>query len=143
MKELIDTLKGWEAEGHSAAGAVVVRTFGSAPRAEGAVLLVSDDDRLAGSVSGGCVEGAAFEEIQRARRDGHARVIRYGISDEQAWDVGLACGGTIDVLVEPFVRPEAASAATDKAEGRAIVTPLPPDAPPAEFGLHQPGDGAP
>ena len=143
MKELIDTLKGWEAEGHSAARAVVVRTFGSAPRPEGAVLLVSDDDRLAGSVSGGCVEGAAFEEIQRARRDGHARVIRYGISDEQAWDVGLACGGTIDVLVEPTVRAEAEAAAADAGEGRAIVTPLPPDAPPAEFGFHQPGNGAP
>jgi len=143
MKELIDTLHAWQAGGHQAARAVVVRTFGSAPRPEGAVLLVSDDDRLAGSVSGGCVEGAAFEEIQRARRDGHSRVIRYGISDEQAWDVGLACGGTIDVLVEPLVRPEAAAAAAGGREGRAIVTPLPPDAPPAEFGLHQPGDGAP
>lgn len=143
MKELIDTLRAWEAEGHGAARAVVVRTFGSAPRPEGAVMLVSDDDRLAGSVSGGCVEGAAFEEIQRARRDGHARVIRYGISDEQAWDVGLACGGTIDVLVEPLVRPEAEAAAMDVQDGRAIVTPLPPDAPSAEFGSHQPGDGAP
>ena len=143
MKELIDTLTGWEAEGHSAARAVVVRAFGSAPRPEGAVLLVSDDDRLAGSVSGGCVEGAAFEEIQRARRDGHARVIRFGISDEQAWDVGLACGGTIDVLVEPTVRAEAEAAAREVSEGRAIVTPLPADAPPAEFGFHQPGDGAP
>jgi xanthine dehydrogenase accessory factor len=142
MKELLDTLQGWEAEGHSAARAVVVRTFGSAPRPEGAVLLVSDDDRLAGSVSGGCVEGAAFEEIQRARRDGHSRVIRYGISDEEAWDVGLACGGTIDVLVEPLVRPEAEVAAADTREGRAIVTPLPADAPPEAFGLHQPGDGA-
>jgi xanthine dehydrogenase accessory factor len=141
MKELLDTLQGWEADGHSAARAVVVRTFGSAPRPEGAVLLVSDDDRLAGSVSGGCVEGAAFEEIQRARRDGHSRVIRYGISDEDAWDVGLACGGTIDVLVEPLVRPEAEAAARDVREGRAIVTPLPADAPPEAFGLHQPGDG--
>ena len=71
MKELIDTLDGWQAEGHDVGRAVVVRTFGSAPRPEGAVLLVSDDGRLAGSVSGGCVEGAAFEEIERARRDGH------------------------------------------------------------------------
>src|SRR3954469_9431168 len=131
MKELIETLDGWEAAGHTAARAVVVRTFGSAPRPEGAVLLVSDDDQLAGSVSGGCVEGAAFEEIQRARRDGHARVIRYGISDEQAWDVGLACGGTIDVLVEPLVRPEAEAAAADLREGRAVITPLPADAPPS------------
>lgn len=145
MKELIDTLNSWEAEGHAAGRAVVVRTFGSAPRPEGAVMLVSDDGRLAGSVSGGCVEGAAFEEIERARRDGHARVIRYGISDEQAWDVGLACGGTIDVLVEPTVRPEAAAAAREAATtgGRAIVTPLPADAPPATFGPHQPGDGEP
>jgi xanthine dehydrogenase accessory factor len=144
MKELIETLNAWEAEGHQAGRAVVVRTFGSAPRPEGAVMLVSDDGRLAGSVSGGCVEGAAFEEIERAFRDGMARVIRYGISDEQAWDVGLACGGTIDVLVEPRVRPEAEAAARDAATtgGRAIVTPLPGDAPPAEFGAHQPGDGA-
>ena len=81
--------------------AVVVRTFGCAPRPEGAVLLVTDDGRLAGSVSGGCVEGAAAEEIWAARKHGRERVIRYGISDEQAWDVGLACGGTIDVLVSP------------------------------------------
>ena len=81
--------------------AVVVRTFGSAPRPEGAVLLVTDDGRIAGSVSGGCVEGAAAEEIWAARKAGRERVIRYGISDEQAWDVGLACGGTIDVLISP------------------------------------------
>ena len=144
MKELIETLTAWEAEGHEAGRAVVVRTFGSAPRPEGAVLLVSDDGRLAGSVSGGCVEGAAFEEIERARRDGMARVIRYGISDEQAWDVGLACGGTIDVLVEPLVRPEAEAAAREAATegGRAMVTPLPGTRRRPEFGPHQPGDGA-
>src|SRR6478672_3035597 len=139
MKELLDTLNAWQAEGHQAARAVVVRTFGSAPRPEGAVLLVSDDDRLAGSVSGGCVEGAAFEEIQRARRDGNARVIRYGISDEEAWDVGLACGGTIDVLVEPLVRDATAAAA--KELGRVVAIPLPADAPPPEFGRSEPGAG--
>ena len=64
---------------------------------------MTDDGRIAGSVSGGCVEGAAAEEILAARKDGRQRVIRYGISDEQAWDVGLACGGTIDVLVSPAV----------------------------------------
>ena len=103
MQELLDTLEAWRAEatGVSVGRAVVVRTFGSAPRPEGAVLLVTDDGRIAGSVSGGCVEGAAAEEILAARRTGRERVIRYGISDEQAWDVGLACGGTIDVLVSP------------------------------------------
>ena len=92
MKELLDTLTSWQGEGIDAGRAVVVRTFGSAPRPEGAVLLRATDGRIAGSVSGGCVEGAAAEQIEHARSTGKARVIRYGISDEQAWDVGLACG---------------------------------------------------
>ncbi|HET7727329.1 MAG TPA: XdhC/CoxI family protein [Candidatus Limnocylindrales bacterium] len=146
MKELLDTLETWREEQAGIGRAVVVRTFGSAPRPEGAVLLVADDGRIAGSVSGGCVEGAAAEEIGRARREGRSRVIRYGISDEQAWDVGLACGGTIDVLVEPLVREAALSAARDtlvgRSGGRAVVTPLPPDAPPAAFGAHEPGEGS-
>jgi xanthine dehydrogenase accessory factor len=120
---------------------VVVRTFGSAPLPVGSVLIVAEDGSVAGSVSGGCVEGAAFEEIERARRDGMARVIRYGISDEQAWDVGLACGGTIDVLIEPEVRAATADAAEHL--GRVVAIPLPADAPPAEFGLSPPGDGEP
>src|SRR3990170_3964518 len=101
MRELLDTLDAWRAEGADIGRAVLVRTFGSAPRPEGAVLATTADGRIAGSVSGGCVEGAAAEEIDKARQTGNSRVIRYGISDEQAWDVGLACGGTIDVLVEP------------------------------------------
>src|SRR4051812_30455119 len=147
MKELLDTLSTWAADGtlgDAVGRAVVVRTFGSAPRPEGAVLLLASDGRIAGSVSGGCVEGAAAEEIERARATGRSRVIRYGISDEDAWDVGLACGGTIDVLVEPEVRRETVDAAEGSTRdiGRAVVTPLPPDAPPAEFGAHEPGDGA-
>jgi len=73
MKEVRDTLESWRADGIGVGRAVVVRTFGSAPRPEGAVLLRADDGRIAGSVSGGCVEGAAAEEIERARRDGHGR----------------------------------------------------------------------
>jgi xanthine dehydrogenase accessory factor len=142
MRELIDTLREWSDQGVGVGRAVVIRTFGSAPRPEGAVLLGADDGRLAGSVSGGCVEGAAYGEIERARRDGHARVIRYGISDEQAWDVGLACGGTIDVLVEPAVPAAAVAAATDVERSTAVVTPLPVDTPPPAFGQHTPGDGA-
>jgi xanthine dehydrogenase accessory factor len=154
MKELLATLDAWRSEtaglgvdddgtglGVGVGRAVVVRTFGSAPRPEGAVLLRADDGRIAGSVSGGCVEGAAAEEIERARRDGHARVIRYGISDEDAWDVGLACGGTIDVLIEPTVDPMVEIAALER--GAAIATLLPLDAPPPEFGSSPPGDGAP
>ncbi len=147
MKELLDTLQTWQREGVDVGRAVVVRTFGSAPRPEGAVLLYAADGRIAGSVSGGCVEGAAAEEIDRARADGQARVIRYGISDEQAWDVGLACGGTIDVLVQPAVPAAAVAAALESlgagGHGAAIVTPLPADAPPATFGPHDPGPGEP
>jgi xanthine dehydrogenase accessory factor len=144
MKELLPTLEAWQAEGARIGRAVVVRTFGSAPRPEGAVLLTTTDGRIAGSVSGGCVEGAAAEEIERARTTGRARVIRYGISDEQAWDVGLACGGTIDVLVEPELPAAVALAAhgSTRDEGAAVVTPLPADSPPAAFGIHEPGDGA-
>src|SRR4051812_28970337 len=145
MQELLDTLAGWTAEGAGVGRAVVVRTFGSAPRPEGGVLLVTDDGRLAGSVSGGCVEGAAAEEIWAARKHGRERVIRYGISDEQAWDVGLACGGTIDVLISPRVPNEAIEAAREtregRGDGRAVVTPLPADAPPPTFGASAPGAG--
>ena len=142
MKELLDDPRRLARRRASAIGrAVVVRTFGSAPRPEGAVLLRADDGRIAGSVSGGCVEGAAAEEIERARRDGHSRVIRYGISDEEAWDVGLACGGTIDVLVEPRGpggrrrrRPRAGPRRRDAPAGRRAA---------AGVRAVQPGDGAP
>ncbi len=147
MKELLETLAGWERDGLAIGRAVVVRTFGSSPRPEGAVLLYANDGRIAGSVSGGCVEGAAAEEIEHARATGNARVIRYGISDEQAWDVGLACGGTIDVLVEPVAPATVIEAARGSVgahgRGSAVVTPLPADSPPGEFGPHQPGEGAP
>jgi xanthine dehydrogenase accessory factor len=131
VKELAETLAAWRAEGAEVGRAVVVRTFGSAPRPEGAVLLATADGRIAGSVSGGCVEGAAVEEIHRARATGRARVVRYGISDEQGWDVGLACGGVIDLLIEPAVGEQVESAARAAAagstRGRAVVTPLPPE----------------
>jgi xanthine dehydrogenase accessory factor len=147
MKELLETLSTWQGEGIDAGRAVVVRTFGSAPRPEGAVLLHAPDGRIAGSVSGGCVEGAAAEQIEHAWSTGNARVIRYGISDEQAWDVGLACGGTIDVLVEPGVPSAAVRAATESlgpgGHGAAVITPLPVDSPPADSGPHEPGEGAP
>jgi xanthine dehydrogenase accessory factor len=147
VRELLSEISAWEAEGVGFGRAVVVRTFGSAPRQEGAVLLVGDDGRLAGSVSGGCVEGAVHEEVARARAEGRSRVVRYGISDEQAWSVGLACGGTVDVLVEPEVPVEALRAARETAAGRvggrAVVIPLPPDAPGPEAGPHPTGPGAP
>jgi xanthine dehydrogenase accessory factor len=146
MRDLVPTLDAWAREGVEAGRAVVIRTFGSAPRPVGATLLLARDGRIAGSVSGGCVEAAAVQEIERAWQTGRSRVMRYGITDEQAWDVGLACGGTIDVLIEPHIAGAALAAARESAarsgHGRAVVTPLPPDSPPAELAEHAPGDGA-
>lgn len=123
MKELLDTLDAWRRDGVRVGRAMVIRTYGSAPRPEGAALLYAADGRIAGSVSGGCVEGAAADEIARAFETGVSKVVRYGISDEQAWSVGLACGGNIEVLIEPAVPAEAESAARS-AGGVAVVTDL-------------------
>lgn len=124
MRELLETLREWQAAGSKVGRAVVIWTYGSAPRQPGSVLLYSSDGRIAGSVSGGCVEGAAAEEIETARRTGKAKLISYGITDEEAWSVGLACGGTIDLLIEPEVPVEAVAAANNRA-GAVLVTELP------------------
>jgi len=128
MRELLPTIDAWRADGREFGRAVLIRVFGNGPRPEGATLLVADDGSIAGSVSGGCVEGAAAELVAAARRDGCARVVRFGITDEQAWGVGLACGSTIDVLIEPTLRPEVEAAAR-QAAGAAVIVTLPPDSP--------------
>ncbi len=94
--------------------AVVTRVRGSAPRPEGATLIATADGRMAGSVTGGCVEAAVVLEIQEAIRTGRSKLVTYTVSDDQAWEVGLSCGGTIDVLVEPSVRPEVLAAAESR-----------------------------
>ncbi|MFV2064699.1 MAG: XdhC family protein [Chloroflexota bacterium] len=146
MKDLVATVDAWQAEARGIARAVVVRTFGSAPRPEGATLLLSDDGRIAGSVSGGCLEGATASHIEEARAQGQQRVVRFGISDEQAWDVGLACGGTIDVLVQPSLPQPVFDAAravvAGRSGGRAVVTALPVGSPGAEIGPSELGAAA-
>ena len=102
MKELFPEIDAWHAAGNRVAVATVVKVEGSAPRPIGAAMAVSSAGDLAGSVSGGCVETAVFEEAQEVLRTGQPKLIRYGITDEMAWDVGLACGGTIEVFVEPL-----------------------------------------
>jgi len=82
--------------------ATVVRTMGSSPRQVGAKMAVSSSGAMIGSVSGGCIEGAVFEACQEAIATGQTRLLHFGVADETAWEVGLACGGTIDVLVEPL-----------------------------------------
>jgi xanthine dehydrogenase accessory factor len=124
MKELLDMIGAWRTDGVEIGRAVVLRTYGSAPRPPGSVLIYSSDGRIAGSVSGGCVEAAAAGEIDEAGRTGLTRTIRLGITDEQAWSVGLACGGTIDVLIEPGIPDEAIAAASQEG-GSVVITPLP------------------
>lgn len=91
----------WHRDGRGAALATVIETWGSAPRPVGSQLAVSGAGEMMGSVSGGCVEGAVVEEALAAQKDGKPRVLTYGVSDDDAFAVGLACGGTIRVLVEP------------------------------------------
>ena len=86
--------------------AVVTSVWGSAPRPEGATILATRSGRILGSVSGGCVEAACAGEIAEAIVRGTPKLVTYGVTDESAWEVGLACGGTISVLIEPSVRPE-------------------------------------
>lgn len=80
--------------------ATVVRTYGSAPRQVGAKMAVSASGALAGSVSGGCIEGVVFDALQETMKTGVPRLLHFGVADEDAWEVGLACGGEIDVFVE-------------------------------------------
>ena len=90
----------WRDQGHSVALATVVSTWGSSPRPVGSQLIVDDELRLQGSVSGGCIEGAVVHEAQAIMEGAPAKLLEFGVSDEQAWEVGLACGGTIKVFVE-------------------------------------------
>ncbi len=92
----------WAEAGRGAALATVIETWGSAPRPRGAQLAISGDAQMMGSVSGGCVEGAVVAEALEALEDGRPRVLTYGVSDADAFAVGLACGGTIRVMVEPL-----------------------------------------
>lgn len=101
VKELLHDIDQWHANGSKVAIATVVKVEGSAPRPVGAAMAVSSAGDLAGSVSGGCVETAVFDEAQEVIKTGQPKLIRFGITDEMAWDVGLACGGTIEVFVEP------------------------------------------
>ncbi len=103
-----ETALKWYRAGKGAALATVVETWGSAPRRVGAQLVIAGDGRIEGSVSGGCVEGAVIVEALEAIEEGEARLLEFGVSDEDAFAVGLACGGTIRVLVEPVgkVLPE-------------------------------------
>ncbi|WP_142848471.1 XdhC family protein [Telmatospirillum sp. J64-1] len=98
--DLLDTAAQWRDQGRGVALATVIKTWGSSPRPAGSHLVVADDTTFLGSVSGGCVEGAVVREALEVIADGKPRVLDFGVSDQQAWDVGLACGGAIRIMIE-------------------------------------------
>ncbi len=101
MRDMISTINAWQARGDAVAMATVVKAGGSTPRPIAAKMIVNSRGEFAGSVSGGCVEGAVIEEALGVLKTGRPKLLSYGISDDMAWDVGLACGGRIKVFVEP------------------------------------------
>jgi xanthine/CO dehydrogenase XdhC/CoxF family maturation factor len=101
--DVLTAAQDWLRAGHGVALATVVKTWGSSPRPTGSQVAVRDDGAFVGSVSGGCVEGAVIETAREIIRDGGVRKLEFGVSDEQAWSVGLACGGRIEVIVEPLL----------------------------------------
>jgi xanthine/CO dehydrogenase XdhC/CoxF family maturation factor len=97
---LLDTAAAWKAEGRKVAIATVVQTWGSSPRPAGSQLLIDDRGNMLGSVSGGCIEGAVVKEASAIMDGAEPRLLEFGVSNEQAWEVGLACGGRVQVYVE-------------------------------------------
>ena len=100
MIDVLDPIETWRAEGLRVAVATVVEVERSAPRDPGSILAVNERGDVAGSVSGGCVESAVYDEAQDAIASGRSRLVTYGISDSDAISVGLTCGGTIHVFIE-------------------------------------------
>jgi len=98
--QIFRQIRQWRGQGRGVALATVVRTWGSSPRPAGSHLAVDSTGQFVGSVSGGCIEAAVINEAQSVIGDGRPRRMRFGVSDEQAWEVGLACGGEVDVFVE-------------------------------------------
>jgi xanthine dehydrogenase accessory factor len=101
-EDILGLAAAWKAQGEQVAIATVVETWGSSPRPAGSRLAVTASGRLAGSVSGGCIEGAVADAAKQAMATGTPQLLDFGISDERAWEVGLSCGGKVKVFVEPL-----------------------------------------
>jgi xanthine dehydrogenase accessory factor len=102
VKDVIDDVRRWTDRGDRVAIATVVGVKRSAPRPPGAKMAVNEQGEVSGAVSGGCVEGAVVEVAAEVLREGQPRLVHFGIADSEAWDVGLPCGGEIDVFVEEY-----------------------------------------
>jgi xanthine dehydrogenase accessory factor len=123
MRDVLEPLLGWWRDGADVGIGTVVSTWSSAPRQPGAAMLVGPDGTAAGSVSGGCVEGAVYELAESVRAGSAPVLQRYGVSDDDAYSVGLTCGGTIDIFVERISRetfPDLDEVIADITEGRPV-----------------------
>lgn len=98
--DVLERAAEWRNQGKDVAIATVVSTWGSSPRPVGSQLAVDGDGNMVGSVSGGCIEGAVIHDAREVMADGKPRLLEFGVSDEMAWEVGLACGGKVEVYVE-------------------------------------------
>src|SRR5262244_1918939 len=98
--DILDQVDKWKTSGKGVAVATVITTWGSSPRPVGSQLAVDDSGAMVGSVSGGCIEGAVVKEALASIADGKPRLLDFGVTNEQAWEVGLACGGKVQVYVE-------------------------------------------
>ena len=102
MKDVLEDVDTWTARGDAVALATVISVKRSAPRPPGAKMAVNEHGEISGAVSGGCVEGAVVEVAEQVLSGGEPQLLHFGIADEEAWEVGLPCGGEIDVYVEPY-----------------------------------------
>jgi xanthine dehydrogenase accessory factor len=102
MRDILPALDRWHAENKPSAIATVIQTWGSSPRRAGAKMALTPDGKITGSVSGGCVEGAVFEAGVEVLQSNRPQLLHFGVADETAWEVGLACGGSIDIFVKPL-----------------------------------------
>ena len=100
QEDVLQTAAEWKASGRGVAIATVVTTWGSSPRPVGSQLIVDHNGAMVGSVSGGCIEGAVVKEAMEIIDGGNARLLDFGVSNDQAWEVGLTCGGKVQVYVE-------------------------------------------
>ena len=122
MLDILETVNHWIETEQTVALATVVETWGSAPRQAGAKMAVTSDGAMIGSVSGGCVEAAVVQEMLDSLEDGKPRLLDFGVSDDSAWEVGLACGGQITVFVEPLQRNYWTHVSEDVKVDRRLVT---------------------
>jgi xanthine dehydrogenase accessory factor len=104
MRDILPDVDRWQRDGESIALATVIQTWGSSPRSMGSKMALTVDGKVTGSVSGGCVENAVFETGVESLKTNQPRLLHFGVADETAWEVGLACGGSIDVFVKPLDR---------------------------------------